>query len=663
MISGEIHYFRIEPRRFDALLKAAKEIGVDTVGTYIPWNVHEIKEGIYDFSLLEDFIARVKKAGLKMFARPGPYIYAEWRNLGVPDHAAALSKMHPEFRRKASRWIAAVMKALRPYLGDPIVIVQADNEIDPMLHFYGEDLGFAAWLKDRYKTVDRLNEAWGTALESFGEARPFLAPLPRPSPADSPAARRRERRFRDGCRYRYDLASEYARWIVGEYRKKGCTVPILLNTWPGVDAQNWAEFSDIADLFGIDIYPSDGCRADFAFFLERLRLLRAVTPRSFIAEFASGFWREEGGAAKTFSPDHYRLTAWAALAAGVRGWNWYMLAGRDNWAGAPINERGVTDPRLRAAFADASAAFRALEGAPPPEVSCGVTWSWPSRQAAEVRRLGAGDSFFAAVHGLGSGREDPLLAALADLGMEYDFIDADGDFQEQTRENHQALAALFPGTAGEDRRRPPPPILFFCGEMEDPARLLRYVESGGNLVFFQRLMAGIPEPVGTSHPFAKHLALSLGFETKGPVFSFSAVPGEPITAVQQEWDVDADQRIHMKAAAGRTYLTGFHQKRGKGSVTVLGCPPSPEAIFAIHRFFGIAIPVRSMTPGVHVAKRGDRIVVVNAGEAETARIVVATGKKGGDGGKKNGENKGVTTKILDLRPGRKKGKKGTVIPC
>ena len=48
--SGAMHYFRI-PKEYwhDRLLKL-KECGLNTVETYVPWNLHEPKEGQFDFS-------------------------------------------------------------------------------------------------------------------------------------------------------------------------------------------------------------------------------------------------------------------------------------------------------------------------------------------------------------------------------------------------------------------------------------------------------------------------------------------------------------------------------------------------------------------------------------------------------------------------------------
>jgi beta-galactosidase len=175
LIGGEVHYGRVQPRYWPAILDSAKSLGVEVIGTYVMWELHEQREGVYDFSQLHAFLAEVEQRGMKVLARPGPFFYAEWRNLGIPDHAVPFHKGHPEFRRKAAAWIAAAMHELRPYLGKLIIVVQADNEIDPMPHFYGEDQGFADWLRRKYERIEALNEAWGSKYVSFDEPIPWLA--------------------------------------------------------------------------------------------------------------------------------------------------------------------------------------------------------------------------------------------------------------------------------------------------------------------------------------------------------------------------------------------------------------------------------------------------------------------------------------------------------
>ena len=568
MVGGEIHYGRVQPRYWGPILDSARQLGARVLASYVMWQYHEVREGEYDFSQLHAFLKEVDARGFKVLARPGPFYYAEWRNLGIPDHAVPFHKHHPEFRRKAAVWIAAVMKELRPYLGKLIVAVQADNEIDPLPHFYGEDQGFAGWLRERYGTIDHLNETWGADYANFDEPIPTLTPFVE------------NQRLRDGCQYRYDLATGYARWVIDEYRRNGCDVPMLVNTWPGVDAQHWRDLADLADFYGIDPYPTNECREDFRYFRERLRLLRAVTPNPYIAEFGSGIWH--GMPNREYTPDHYRLTAMTALASGVKGWNWYMLTDRDNWYRAPINERGVIRPELGSAFRDAIGWFDQLRGSPPPEASLAVTWSWHYHQVAQLRKRDA---------------DDPLFAVLHDMGIEYDFVDVDRDFA-------------------------PPRVLLLAGRIEQPDRLWRYVEAGGNLVLFQQLLDGCPTPDGTSHPGASNLEVSAGFVTQRPVFNYRRVPGTPITARQLRIESDDDQQRLWDLAIGRTYTTGYTERRGQGTITVLGCAPSRDAILAIHRQFKVEIPVLPLTPSVHASKRGDKLVVVNTGEAKTAKLLI-----------------------------------------
>jgi beta-galactosidase len=41
MISGEMHYPRIRPEPWRQRMKMAKAMGLNTIGTYVFWNLHE----------------------------------------------------------------------------------------------------------------------------------------------------------------------------------------------------------------------------------------------------------------------------------------------------------------------------------------------------------------------------------------------------------------------------------------------------------------------------------------------------------------------------------------------------------------------------------------------------------------------------------------------
>ena len=60
---------------------SALDAGLNTVETYVAWNLHEKVPGVFDFSDnldLVEFIKIAGKMGLHVICRPGPYICSEW---------------------------------------------------------------------------------------------------------------------------------------------------------------------------------------------------------------------------------------------------------------------------------------------------------------------------------------------------------------------------------------------------------------------------------------------------------------------------------------------------------------------------------------------------------------------------------------------------------
>ena len=87
ILSGSIHYFRIHPDDWYQSLYNLKALGFNTVETYVPWNLHEPREGEFDFTGildLERFLTIAQELGLYAIVRPSPYICAELEFGGLP---------------------------------------------------------------------------------------------------------------------------------------------------------------------------------------------------------------------------------------------------------------------------------------------------------------------------------------------------------------------------------------------------------------------------------------------------------------------------------------------------------------------------------------------------------------------------------------------------
>lgn len=157
LMSGTIHYFRV-PREYwhDRLLKL-KECGFNAVETYTAWNLHEPKEGVFDFSGeldIEEFILTAKRLGLKVILRPGPYICAEWELGGLPSYLLKynipLRCYNEEFLKYVDRYYENLFNIVRPHLitnGGNIIMLQVENEYGS----YGNDKAYLNAVVDIYK--------------------------------------------------------------------------------------------------------------------------------------------------------------------------------------------------------------------------------------------------------------------------------------------------------------------------------------------------------------------------------------------------------------------------------------------------------------------------------------------------------------------------------
>ena len=139
IISGEMHYSRIPREYWRARIRMARAMGLNTITTYVFWNVHEPRPGVYDFSGQNDvaeFIREAQSEGLYVILRPGPYACAEWEWGGYPawllkDHSIVVRSSDPKFIEPARRWLLRLGKELAPLQianGGPIIAVQVENE-------------------------------------------------------------------------------------------------------------------------------------------------------------------------------------------------------------------------------------------------------------------------------------------------------------------------------------------------------------------------------------------------------------------------------------------------------------------------------------------------------------------------------------------------------
>ena len=367
VLSGEMHYFRIDAKLWPKHLKLAKEAGLNTISSYVPWSLHEQIEGKPDFKgkyapnlNLERFIELCKEMELNLIHKPGPYILAElamhgiprWFSKNYPDALACDSNSkpypvkytcvkHPDYRRKTLQWYDAVMPLITKHqtsCGGPIAMVQVCNEVGLFQWLGGcgdysktSLESYRDYLKNTYKNIDALNKHYGSDYSDFAKVK---------APAGKVTSREDHLAYRDWETFHRDFYAEYIGWLIGEIRQRKVNVPLFHNV-PGwvfgraksmpVCLSMYHKLSRLYPniLLGVDHIPENPSYRNF----HDDRLINAFTKAlqgnrgpTYVAELQAGT-RE---ANVRVYPNEMELFYYACLANGAVAMNYYMFSQGQN---------------------------------------------------------------------------------------------------------------------------------------------------------------------------------------------------------------------------------------------------------------------------------------------------------------------------------------------
>jgi len=151
IISGEMHYPRVPREAWRQRMKMAKAMGLNTIGTYVFWNLHEPQKGKFDFSGNNDvaeFVKIAREEGLWVILRPSPYVCAEWEFGGYPywlqnEEGLVVRSKESQYLKEYESYIKEVGKQLAPLQvnhGGNVLMVQVENEYGS----YGNDKEYLA---------------------------------------------------------------------------------------------------------------------------------------------------------------------------------------------------------------------------------------------------------------------------------------------------------------------------------------------------------------------------------------------------------------------------------------------------------------------------------------------------------------------------------------
>lgn len=369
LVMGAMHYWRLDHLLWDDILEKVKGMGFNMIETYIPWSVHELSPGRFDFGDQDPrkdiggFLELCAKKNVMVLARPGPHINSELTYFGYPERVLAdpecqsvsaqntpvilpvpprafpvPSYASGKFYDEVATWFDAICPIIgkHKYPAGSVIAAQADNEMSLFFrtNAYDHDFSvgavrlFGQFLEKRYGDIGALNKVYRSQYRDFGDV-PMLYRFDARGKEDIP-------KYMDWAAYKEYYILYGIERITKMLKERGLTGIPITHNYPDQAQKcpfNIAATERILDIQGFDMYP----QAKQYNLLKRGCLTSAAQSRlPFIPEFSSGCW--------IYMPpitfEDQRFTTLVAWMHGVKGISFYMLVERERWYGSPIARDG-----------------------------------------------------------------------------------------------------------------------------------------------------------------------------------------------------------------------------------------------------------------------------------------------------------------------------------
>ena len=378
-----MHYFRVAKRYWSICFERIRKAGFRIISTAVPWNLHESRQGEFDFTGRTDpakdlvvFLELSREFGFKIILKPGPWIRAQWKGGGIPDfvfrhpETAAKDKngeplaakseagvsggltpsyLHTRFQILLRHYFSVLADVIKNYVypRGPVFLVEIDHEpsfchnFDPYSGDYNEYVVrslLPKFLDGRYETLEALNSVYKGKFKDFAEVAP-----PTLYDAKTPEG---YLRHLDWVAFREYLVNRYAD-----------SVAELLSTTEMSAmfsrAYAWGahyHFPDLADArqsertifttnISLDLTVHQA--------MDRVRSISSGQELGFVSSFPVGRPAadpEVGEELRPIADREVKRLLVAALAAGAKGMNFNMFVGRDHWYGAALSAEGTIGP-------------------------------------------------------------------------------------------------------------------------------------------------------------------------------------------------------------------------------------------------------------------------------------------------------------------------------
>jgi beta-galactosidase len=500
----------------------------------------------------------------------------------------------PAFRAASATIVTALVERFGTH--DAVVAWQLDNE--PGNHDSARcwcdacELAFRTWVQARYGSLERLDEAWGTAFWSGQYGSWDEVELPRPSStAQSPSLLLAHRRF---ASHQVVTGLQEQRAIVAS-GSPGRDVLVNLY-WDDtfVDAR---AVHGVGGVAAIDAYPHgvEGPEA-YAYLLDLARGSAGPGGRAWVMEQQPGpiNWTSRN---PPVAPGQVRLWGWQAALHGIETslyFSWRPTrSGQEQYHSGLLRHDGHDDRGLREAARLAHELREVAASAPRilerPRARIAIAHDYEDAWAIEIDPHQAGLTHRALVQ--------PVHSAIHRLGMDADVLRPGDDLSGYDTVVAPALHLMTP---------------------ERVAWLRAAMGDGALVILGPRSLVKDVDDCWLEESLPGGLATTLGARVSEGLSQTMAVSVEPGDAPAGPWtDVlelidPTDPTVEILATyAGSSYLAGSPAAVRRGSLAYVGCSSVDAWTDILARLLGErGLPVLPPSPTERFV-RGDRIIALD----------------------------------------------------
>jgi len=383
-------------RKDDARLMKLAHVNVATTAIFA-WSQLEPQPGRYDWSWLDETFDRLSKAGVFIALATPSAAHPRWLTAMHPEVQAAdhhgrrlphgarqrFCPSSPTYREHVAR----IDRALAERYDDhpALVLWHVSNEYASECWCDLCAANFRVWLRERYGTLEVLNEQYWSAFWShrFGDWSEVIPPYGPCGVVPSGLAL-------DWRRFRSHMVCDFFKHEARVLSEVTPNVPVTTNLMGFFDGLDYAKFADVMDVISWDSYPPvGGDPAHVACTHAMMRGLKQNRPWLLMEQTPSSTNWMEYNALK--APGLMRLWSWRAIGHGSDSSMYFQWrrsrGGAEKFHGAVVAHVGSEEPRVFrevAALGDEMDRIgRRVVGTRAAKARVGILWDQENRWALE----------------------------------------------------------------------------------------------------------------------------------------------------------------------------------------------------------------------------------------------------------------------------------------